>query len=139
MKQRGRKSASTLGVISMDLKRPEPPDSLSTAQAGTWDQITGALPPEFFSADIQPLLLAYCKHIDYAAVIDREVDAFKPEWLKDDEGLRRFKVLTDIRGRETTTMLTLARSLRLTNQSRYTPQRAATTAGKGGSGKKLWE
>jgi len=71
----------------------------------------------------------------------REIDEFEPEWLRSDDGLERYDKLGRLAERETRSLVTLARSLRLTNQSRYTPHGAATAAGKRPfkDGKPPWE
>lgn len=136
MKQRGRKPQGV--VVSLEAKRPEPPEGFSAAKAAIWHQIVSSLPADWFTPDIQPLLVSYCTHIDLAAAVDREISAFKDEWLKTDDGLKRYSRLLALRERQTSAMLSLARSLRLTNQSRYGPRKAAIEAGKG-AGPKLWE
>jgi len=48
------------------------------------------------------------------------------------------KAVLDMRDKESRRLASLATKLRLTNQSRYTPQAAATAAKKGGGGK-VWQ
>ena len=48
------------------------------------------------------------------------------------------KALLDMRDKESRRMASLATKLRITNQSRYTPQSAATAAKRGGGGK-VWQ
>jgi len=140
MKQRGRKSVSGMGVVApFDRKRPEPPGSLSEEQAATWHGIVSCLPVDWFNGASLPLLEAYVRHIAVAGVIDRQIDQFKPEWLKEDDGLTRYKKLLDMRANQSSVLLALARSMRLTNQSRYTPQRAGTEAANVTTGRKPWE
>lgn len=140
MKQRGRTATGELAVVTPigERKALEPPVTLSEAQQGTWRAVVASHPAEFFNAALAPLLASFCKHVDYAATIDREIAAFKREWLREDEGLKRYKALSAMRMEQTSSILSLARSLRLTNQSRYTPQRAAMAAAKGGTAKP-WE
>lgn len=53
---------------------------------------------------------------------------FPPDSLKSDEVLDRFKVLVDMRERQTRAITAMSRSLRLTQQSRYRPGPAARLA-----------
>lgn len=139
MDKRGRKSTASLSVApAVGRERPEPPESLPEAQKATWRAIVNMYPPEYFLTTLA-LLEAYCRHCECASVIDREVDAFDVEWLGSDDGLKRFDKLLAIRERQTSVMMALARSMRMTNQARYTPQAAATATGKSGFGKKPWE
>ena len=140
MKQRGRTGKGSLAMVTPigERKALEPPVTLTEAQQGTWREVVACYPAEYFNAALVPLLASYCRHVDYAATIDRELAGFKREWLREDEGLKRYKALSAMRMEQTSSILSLARSLRLTNQSRYTPQRAAMAAVKGGTAKP-WE
>jgi hypothetical protein len=131
MRQRGRKSAAELAVVvSGDFgKRPDPPDHLTERQAEIWRETTASEPLEFFnSAALRGLLADYCRHRQAAEDVSAIIDSFKPEWLKNGEGVKRYQVLLRIRETETTAAMRMARSLRLTNQSRYVPHSAARTA-----------
>lgn len=130
MKQRGRKSAGKLAVANPveALPRHAPPESLRAVEAEIWLMVTNALPADWFGRDQLPLLLAYCKHSARAQLLDEQIDAFEPKWLKQDEGLRRYDKLLAMRERETRQITSLARSMRLTQQSRTHKDAAATAA-----------
>ena len=132
MQQRGRKSHGALVAAEnvAQIPRAAPPGDLSDYEAAIWSAVVNTKPADWFQADTLPLLLSYCKHVATAATIDRELAAFDPAWLRDDEGLKRYKVLTDMRERESKTQITLARSMRLTQQSQIIPQTAGTVAKK---------
>jgi hypothetical protein len=58
----------------------------------------------------------------------------------DRTALMRLNRLLGMQHRQTNSLMALATTMRLTNQSRYTAQSAATRARRGGTaGKKLWE
>ena len=140
MRQRGRRSAAELAVIVGEFgKRPEPPDYLTGRQAEIWRETTASEPLDFFSsAALRGLLADYCRHRQAAEDVSAIIDNFKPEWLKNGEGVKRYQALSRIREIETRAAMSMARSLRLTNQSRYMPRGAARTA-LNASGPRPWE
>jgi hypothetical protein len=141
MRQRGRKSAAELAVVVAGEfgKRPEPPDFLTERQAEIWRETTATEPVEFLnSAASRGLLADYCRHRQAAEDVSAIIDTFKPEWLKNGEGVKRYQILLRIRETETAAAMRMARSLRLTNQSRYMPNTAAR-ATFNRSGPKPWE
>ena len=132
MKQRGRKSASELSVAApvQNIPRLPPPPELPEYEAHLWTSIVNTKPADWFQADSLPLLVSYCKHISQAHTLDRQIADFDPEWLKKDEGLKRYKVLTDMRERESRAQTALARSMRLTQQARVEPKTAGRASNK---------
>lgn len=137
MKQRGRKQLEAVAPV-LSIPRCPPPADLSEYEAHVWATVVNTKPADWFTADTLPLLNSYVKHVSQARLLDNEIASFDPKWLRDDEGLKRYKVLTDMRDRESRAMTSLARSMRLTHQSRYVPHTAARVAEKGG-GKKPWD
>jgi hypothetical protein len=93
----------------------------------------------FRTAALRSLLAEYCRHTDAASILATQIDACEPEWLTTDTGLKRYDLLLKMRDRETKAASDKATKLRLTNQSRYTPQAAATAASKVGGAVKPWE
>lgn len=140
MAQRGRKSAASLAVVTtLPGQRAEPPRELTKAQAEVWRAVVSTKPADWFTEDTHPLLMAYCRHVVTATVLARQIDGFNPDWLADEDGLKRYEKLLAMRERETRAMTALARSMRLTQQSRYKAETAATKASSVGSGRKPWE
>ena len=141
MQQRGRKSAGglTAAVNVEQIPRAAPPGDLSDYEAAIWSAVINTKPADWFQADTLPLLLSYCKHVSTAATIDRELAEFDPKWLRDDDGLKRYKTLTDMRERESRAQTALARSMRLTQQAQYNAPTAATTANKSKQTAKPWQ
>jgi hypothetical protein len=141
MRQRGRKSAAELAVVVQGEfgRRPEPPDYLTERQAEIWRETTASEPIDFFAtAALRGLLADYCRHRQAAEDVSAIIDSFKPEWLRNSEGVKRYRDLVHIREIETRAAMNMARSLRLTNQSRYMP-RGAARAGLNASGPKPWD
>ena len=138
-KQRGRKSAESMSIVtSLGVKPPEPPGELSETEAALWHSVVSTKPGEWFQGTL-PLLVAYCKHCSTARLLDQEIGEFTTKWLKTDEGLERYRKLLSMRELQTKTVIALSRVMRLTQQSRYTPQKAATMSDRTTPGKKPWE
>lgn len=123
MKQRGRKSAAKLAVIESAnvVERPKAPESLSKTEAALWDEITKSRGPGFFDVATVPLLTEYCRLQTQVDTIGAQLGEIDKSWLTDDEFLKRYKVLTGIRDQGQGRQIALARSMRLTQQSRYQP------------------
>ena len=141
MKQRGRKSIGAVQATAsvQQIPRAAPPGDLSDYEAAIWSAVINTKPADWFQADTLPLLLSYCKHVSTAATIDRELAEFDPKWLRDDDGLKRYKTLTDMRERESRAQTALARSMRLTQQAQYNAPTAATSANKSKQSAKPWQ
>jgi hypothetical protein len=142
MRQRGRKSSSDLAVvIPGDFgKRPDPPDNLTERQAEIWRETVASEPPEFFrTAAARALLADYCRHRQAAEDVSALINEFEPAWLKRPEGAKQYHALSRIREIETRASMTMARSLRMTNHSRYTADTVGTAARNAAQGPKPWE
>lgn len=140
MRQRGRKSQGALQSVAPveNIPRCPPPAELSEFEAHIWTATVNTKPADWFQADTLPLLLSYCKHVSHAATLDREIAAFDPAWLRDDDGLKRYKVLTDMRERESRAQTALARSMRLTHQAQVHRETAGVKSRKA-TGSKPWD
>ena len=137
MKQRGRKSAASLAVVPNEVGAPRalPPGGLTPAQRIVWFETVNAKPSEWFGPEHIPLLEAYCRHVVTARAISEQVENFDPDWLKDDEGLKRLDRLLAMHTRETGRVNEFARAMRLTQQSVYRADKAATLSNKGRASK----
>jgi hypothetical protein len=135
MEGRGRKSTASLTVVPAGLpSRLEPPTGMSEAQANLWREVVAGKPVEWFAADNAPLLVEYVRAVDTANLLDAMISAQFAG--KGDDSL---KDLLTMRDREAKRAVSIATKLRLTQQSRYTPQAAATADRKAGDGKKPWQ
>lgn len=139
MEGRGRKSVDALSVVtSIPGQRLEPPAALSEREAGVWRAIVATKPHDWFNADTIPLLMDYCRAAVAADDLAGEIRKFKkiPSGAK----FARYVALRKLQDQNTRIMATLATKMRLTQQSRYTPQ-AASTANRraGGDSAKPWE
>ena len=135
-----RKSAGSLTLAPTATLRPlpEPPDDLTEAQAALWHKIVATKPADWWDASNLPMLRALVVHTSAAETIDRELATFDPEWLKDDEGLKRYKMLSQIRAEHTGKVESLMTKMRLTQQSRYGARQADTAARSAAKSRKPW-
>ena len=110
-----------------------PPEGLTEEQAQVWRTVVESRSADFFSEDAAPLLEEYCRVVVMCRLLAAQVEAAvaggDPAELK---------AVLGMRDKESRRMTSIATKLRLTNQSRYTPQAAATAAKKGGGGK-VWQ
>lgn len=139
---RGRKSAAAQAVVVQGAfgTRPEPPSDLSSEAAAIWRETVASEAPEFFrTAALRSMLADYCRHSATADLLTSQIDGFDATWLTTDDGLKRYDLLLKLRERETRSSADKATKLRLTNQSRYTPQAAATASKAQSVAKKPWE
>lgn len=138
MAARGRKSAASLSVVSNKIDgRPEAPDDLTFFQKRVWEKTVENESASFFNTEaLQQILKEYCRHVESADKLAKAVEM--AEMPGSDVTLKDYDTLLKMRDRETKAIGDKATKLRLTNQSRYTPQ-AASTASKGSSGSKPWQ
>jgi hypothetical protein len=144
MNKRGRKSAVEAGLVvikgNFDKGRPDPPDDLTDEQKATWRSIAGSEPKDFLAtAALQSMLKDYCRARSEIERLSRIIAYFQDDWIKPEEGARRLQLYLRMRNEESKRATDLATKMRLTNQSRYTPQAAATASRNTLSGPKPWE
>jgi len=100
MGSRGRKSPAALTVVplGLDSRRPEPPALLTDTAAATWRAVVGDLPGGWVTPANEPLLVAYCWHLDTGTRLSGMIDAldfascdirFLRVWLRCGRGKRR--------------------------------------------------
>lgn len=140
MAHRGRKSAASLAVVSPEVGAPRalPPAILTPAQRVVWMETVNSKPSEWFGPEHVPILEAYCRHVVTARTLAEQIETFDPEWIKDDDGLKRFDRILAMHTRETGRVNELARAMRLTQQSIYRADKAATLE-KRGRASKPWQ
>lgn len=111
----------------------EPPATLTPEQTEVWRTTVGARSSDFFGQDAAPLLEEYCRVVTMCRTL-----AFKVEAATAGGDDAELELALRMRDRESKRLTSIATKLRLTNQSRYTPQ-AAATAAKKGSGGNVWD
>ena len=140
MAERGKKSVASLSVASpMGIdRRVPPPVSLTAAQKAEWVAIVNSRPADWFGDEHIGMLTQYCRHKVQSDLIAQQLEDFDPDWLVDEEGLKRFDKFGAMLERETRAMNALLRSMRLTQQSLYNAK-SGNTASQKSKGPRPWE
>src|SRR5262245_30620624 len=74
------------GGFATGPKRPDPPADLTPRQRQIWKEIVSSEPVDFFqSAATQDLLRDLVCHRDTIEGLNKVINSFKPEWLKNGE------------------------------------------------------
>ena len=135
----GRRSAASLSVVAGTIAgRPKAPPDLTEFQAEVWDRTVANEPADQFkTAALQQLLKEYCRHVETADRLSKQVD--RATDVGSNLELSEIDTLLRMRDRETKALADKATKLRLTNQSRYTPQAAGTAAKKAATERKPWQ
>jgi hypothetical protein len=88
------------------------------------------MPQGWFGRENYPLLVGYVRHIAFARKIAEQLEAMRPDSLRDPEGRAVFGELSRLHERETRALSSLATRLRLSPSSRLKAETAATRAAK---------
>lgn len=135
-----RVSKEALSVVTgLPGQRPQPPARLRAEASEIWREIVGTKPHDWFNPDTHDLLEAYCGAVVAHRRLAAQMATFTAKKLSTAEALIRYDRLTKMADRQVRVMASIATKLRLTNQSRYTPQAASTAAKKARAGAKPWE
>lgn len=128
-----RKSTASLSVVPIGVPvRLAPPEDLTPEQAARWVAVVDSKPVEWFGPDSAPLLKEYVRAEAMCDLLAVQIEA----GIAGGES-GEVKALLDMRDKESKRLTSIATKLRLTQQSRYTPQ-AAATADKKASGARPW-
>lgn len=132
-----RKSSAALSIVP-----PSPadgrlgvPDGLTEGEAVLWREVVDSKPADWFGEDSAPLLKEYVRAALMCDTLDGKL---RTALTGEDTDVELVKTLLDMRDKESKRATSIATKLRLTQQSRYTPQ-AAGTAGKKAGGKRPWQ
>jgi hypothetical protein len=128
MKTRGRNSSASKAIILGGFgERPSPPAELTKRQISIWNAVVTSENPDFFKSEVSRALLAdYCRRRAACEEISAVIDRFGGDWKGNPEALGRYSQLLQMRGREMEATMRVATKLRLTNQSRYVKESAAS-------------
>lgn len=140
MGTRGRTSGAALSVVAGTAidGRPKAPNDLTQFQAEVWDRTVGSEAGDFLrSAASQQLLKEYCRHVESAHRVSSMIALLETPGAAVNIG--EYEQLLRMRDRETKALADKATKLRLTNQSRYTPQAAGTAAKNAATTSKPWQ
>jgi hypothetical protein len=139
--KRGRQSASDLTLV-IDASRRQPlatPSELSDAQAQVWRDVVGSLPGDWISRASAPILIAYCRHVCRARLLESLIAHFEAEWTGIDGGLERLGALLAMAERETRAATACARALRLTPSTQMHPRTAGRALVNLPAGPRPWD
>lgn len=132
-----KQSAASLAIVPPAQAGPlSAPTELSESERALWAEITESKPSDWFGADSAPLLKEYVRAVVLCDVLDEKVK--RAMGAETETPVGDIKLLLDMRDKEAKRATSLATKLRLTQQSRYTPQ-AANTANSRASGKRPWQ
>ena len=121
MKPRGRKSAAALLVGPIKIDRLEPPYTLTDAEVVIWRMITAAMPSDHFAPSHIPLLTQLCRHVVASDRVSMLIEAIcKARKLSTTE----LQSLLATQSAESSAIVRIMRSLRLTPQSLYRAETA---------------
>jgi hypothetical protein len=118
MQKRGRPSSVELTLVGPDtittIRRAQPPEYLSAAEAGEWRRIVGALPADWFPVETHGLLESYCAHL-----IERRdlTGLIAAEKASPDFTVKQYNRLLAMRERESRAISSLATRMRISQQA----------------------
>jgi hypothetical protein len=118
MAQRGRKSIEALTVLHGGLaampQRPDAPYDLTDEEAEEWRAIVNTMAPDHFMRGNYPILGQLCRHIVTARQIAQMIAIY---CKRKDFNFRDYAELLKQQAAESSAIMRLSRSLRLTQQS----------------------
>lgn len=138
MKQRGRASSAELATVTnLPIRFLPPPADLSAEESEVWSRVVATKPGDWWNAGSVPLLAQYCRATVQAEMVAELVRQCGSAMLADSEQLGTYKELRKIQAGLSGEINSLARAMRLTQQSQYRADKAATESRKA-TGRKPW-
>src|SRR5688572_16088460 len=125
MPRKSAAAASTLALVP-GTPAPAPPD-LSKKEAAVWCEVVESKPWDWFGRDSLPVLKEYVRAAVMCDALAEKVSAGV------DGEANVLRALLGMRDQEARRVATLVTKLRLTQQSRYTPQSANAASKKAGA------
>jgi hypothetical protein len=120
MKTRGKNSAASLQVVSVDsietMHRPDAPYDLTDEQSTEWWAVVNRMPADWFPRETHGLLAQYCRHIITARRIAQLIKSAEEQ---DPLDVNYYDQLLKMQEREGRAASSLATRLRITQQSTY--------------------
>jgi hypothetical protein len=134
-----RKSTAALSVVPIGIAmRVQPPADFTEAQKAKWVSIVNEKPVDWFGQDTVGPLGEHVRALCMCDTIEGWIQAL----LAEDDKAKITMSLDDLlkmRDRESKRAIAIATKLRLTQQSRYTPQAAATATKNSSVARKPWQ
>ena len=125
---RGRKSINALSVVPLipGQGRLGPPRALDRAEKTVWREIVGAMPPNWFGFECQPVLRRLCAQIVISEGLEEELRKVRVDGLGESERAAR---LAQAHRDTAKAVNQLSQSLRLTPKSRWSARASETEVG----------
>ena len=122
---RGRKSVNALSVVPVipGQGRPEPPRALDKAEKAVWRGIVGAMPPNWFGSECQPVLRRLCAQVVVSEGLEEQLRGVRADGISDSERAAR---LAEAHREAARAVNQLSQSLRLTPKSRWSARTSET-------------
>lgn len=142
MKQRGRKSVAALSVADAEkhlAQRPAPPVELTGIQRHYWVEIANSLPADWFADENKALLGEYVRTLSSLAFLNAQIDEQEAKDSPEEVNLPLYLELLKRRESLVRVSLSQATKMRLTQQSRYRADKAATKTSSPASKGKPWQ
>lgn len=141
MLQRGKKSTASLASVSVLDNAPlPPPDDLSDLECEVWRAIVATKERQWWDSGSIPLLAAYARAVVQSRTVGRLVREALALLENDATVLPRYRELRALESQLSKDMVSLAIRMRLTQQARYVPDKAASRAAKiARQGLKPWQ
>jgi len=120
---RGRKSIADLMIDGSTavIQRPDAPYTLTDAEADEWRAIVASMPPEHFARIHYPMLTQLCRHKVQSDRVAQLIEAV----CKQKKVCRaEYAALLAMQAVETSAIIRLQRSMRLTHQALYRAESA---------------
>lgn len=141
---RGKKSQSEIATLAKVVpvvfqQRLEPPLHINDAMRQVWIETVNDQPADAFTAVHIPILEMYCGHVVKSRLLNQEIENFDLDWLRDDDGLKRYDRLTGMAERESRAASSLATRLRITRQSTIHPVTAGRSNARQTKSSKPWQ
>jgi hypothetical protein len=137
VKQAGRKSAAELATVTaLPIRLLAPPADLSVDESEVWARVVATKPGDWWNAGSVPLLAQFCRATVQAEMIADLVRQTASSMLSDPSQLGTYKELRKIQGALSGEINTLARAMRLTQQSQYRADKATKPGAP--NGRKPW-
>jgi hypothetical protein len=126
---RGRRSTNALSVVPLipGQGRPEPPRALDKAEKLVWRSIVGAMPPNWFGLECQPVLRRLCAQVVISEELEEELREVRADGSADGERAAR---LAEAHRDAARVVNQLSQSLRLTPKSRWSARTSETEVGR---------
>lgn len=122
MKQRGRKSATSLEVVNHNglTERPEPLAGLKPDEVVEWNRVVNDLPADWFRDSNLPVLEGYCRAVTQARKIASLIDDCTSGEVLDVKEYERLLKMLDVQHRS---IMGFGTKMRLTQQATYDKER----------------